>query len=99
MDQHLLQRELRERVIEALRVDPPAMPLRPARLAVAIDPAVTQQLLEHPVPGGRARAADVVAAAQYVPAAPRFRASAAEPGAAAPRDAGRPASLRHGDQS
>src|SRR3954466_12187738 len=66
MDEHLFQRELRERIVEALRVDPPAVPLRPARLSVAIDPAMAQQLLEHPVTGGRARAADVVAAAQHV---------------------------------
>jgi hypothetical protein len=62
VDQHLLQRELRERVIQALRVDPAAMRQRPRRLALTKHAAVAQQLLEHAGP----RAAQIIAAAQQV---------------------------------
>jgi hypothetical protein len=44
MGQHLRQGLVRERVIELLTVDPRAMAKRPRVLAVAEDPAVTQQL-------------------------------------------------------
>ena len=67
MDQQLLQRLLRERIIQALARQPRAMQLRPGRLALAEDPTVTQQLLEHPVASRHPRAPHIITSAQQVP--------------------------------
>jgi hypothetical protein len=57
--EHLLERQLRQRVLEALAGNPLAIAQRPVLLAVPVDPPVTQQLLEHPLPRGCARAAQI----------------------------------------
>jgi hypothetical protein len=67
VDQQLLERELRERVIQALGVDPAAMLEREGGLAVTEDPPVPEQLLEHPVASRGPRAAQIVAAPEQVP--------------------------------
>ncbi len=66
VDQHLLQGQLREPIVQSLHVDPAAMLLRPRRLALAEDAAVAQQLLEHAVTRRGPRAANVVAAPEQV---------------------------------
>ena len=60
VDQQLLERFLRERVIELLAREPRAMQLRPRRLPLAEDPPVPQQLLQHPIPGREPDAAEIV---------------------------------------
>ena len=67
MNQQLLERLVSERIIETLAGDPRTVQLRPGGLALAVDPPVPQQLLEHPVASRRPRAAHIVAAAQQVP--------------------------------
>ena len=69
MDQHLLQRPVRELVAEALAGDPRAMHLRPLRLALTVDTTVAQQLLGDTVTRRRPGAAQIVAAAHQVPEA------------------------------
>src|SRR5438067_1233231 len=64
VDQHLLERGVREQIPEALPVDPLTMSLGPGVLALAVDAAVAQQLLENAVAGRHASAAQVIAAAQ-----------------------------------
>jgi len=64
--QHLGERFVGERIIEPLATDPRAMHERPRFLAVAVDPAVTQQLLSDPMTGRGPRATDVIAAAQQI---------------------------------
>src|SRR6185437_8043833 len=64
--QHLRERFVREPIIEPLALYPPAVCQRPRLLAVAVDPAVTQQLLGDPVTGCGPGAADVITAAQQV---------------------------------
>src|SRR5690349_602019 len=49
VDQHLLKRRMRERIIQALTIDPLAVLLSPRVLALPPHPAIAQQLLEHPV--------------------------------------------------
>src|SRR5436305_1220137 len=66
VDEHLLQRDVRKRVVEALRVDPAAMRQRPRGLAVAKHAAVPEQLLEHAVTCRGPRAAQIVAASEKV---------------------------------
>ena len=62
--QQLLERFVRERVIQTLARDPRAVQLGPRRLSLAEDPAVAQELLEHPVTGRDPRAAHIIPAAQ-----------------------------------
>jgi membrane protein len=67
VDQQLLQRLLGERIVETLARQPGAMELGPRGLALAKDPAVAHQLLEHPVTRRHPRATHVIAAAQQIP--------------------------------
>jgi hypothetical protein len=66
VDEHLGQRFVRKRIVELLAADPRAVLQGPGLLAVAVDPAVAQQLLSNPVTGRGPRAADVIATAQQV---------------------------------
>ena len=75
--EHVLERALRERVVQALARDPRAVLLRPGLLALAEDAAVAQQLLGDAVARRGPGAAQVVAAAQQVAQSPSVSASAA----------------------
>ena len=86
MDQQLLERFLGERIIEALAREPRAMQLRPRRLALAEDPPVTQQLLEHPVTRRQPRAAQIVPRPQQIAQPLELRRSAGARTATCPRD-------------
>src|SRR5215217_2540021 len=89
VDEHLLERELGEWIVQALARDPRLVLERPALDAVAVDPAVAQQLLADAVTGGGAGAAQIVAAAQQVTQSfglGRGRADVAQQGAAVQRD-------------
>jgi hypothetical protein len=66
VDQHLLQCEPSEWVLQALSVDPTAVLERERCLALAEDPAVTQQRLEHAVARSSPGAAQIIATAQQV---------------------------------
>ena len=71
--ERVLERGLRERVVEPLAAHPGAVLERPGRLPFPVDAPVTQQLLPGSVPGGRAGAAKVVTATHEVPQPLLFR--------------------------
>ena len=66
VDQQLLERFPREGIVEALAREPATVQLRPRRLALPEDPAVAQQLLEHPVTRRQPRAAQIITRAQQI---------------------------------
>jgi hypothetical protein len=73
VDQQLLPRFLHEWIVKALPGEPRAMQLRPRRLALAEDPAVAQQLLEHPITGRQPRAAQIITRTQQISEALELR--------------------------
>src|SRR5579884_429230 len=67
VEQHLLECGMGEFVVEPLAGDPRPVHLGPLFFALAVDPAVAQQLLADSVPGAGAGAAEIVATAHQVP--------------------------------
>jgi hypothetical protein len=66
MDQQLLQRLLRERIIQALAREPRSVHLGPRGLPLAVDPPVPEQLLEHPVTRREPRAAEIITCPEQI---------------------------------
>ena len=65
-DHHLLERELRERVIQTLASDPRTVNLRPGLLALAEDPPMPEKLFQDAVAGRGPCTAQIVTAAQEI---------------------------------